>query len=195
MLARELAGCSRCGLRAGAKAPVFGSGPRESRVVLVGEAPGAAEDESGIPFVGASGRLLSQLLEESGLRRDELFITNAVKCRPPDNRTPQKDELSCCLCWLRRQLEMIRPDGIITVGNVPSRALLGRREGVTALRGRFYSLEIGGRTAWVRPIFHPAYLLRNRTRRPGSPILLTLEDLKDVACRVSAPAQSKGDLS
>ncbi len=149
--------------------------------MVVGEAPGAEEDRLGLPFVGPSGQLLSQLMAEAGLDCGDCFITNAVKCRPPQNRTPHRGEIAACLGWLKAQIALQRPRLILTVGNVASRVLLETREGVTALRGRFHRRDFQGMELWFRPVFHPAYLLRNRSKAPGSPTALTLEDLSAVA--------------
>ncbi len=133
-----------------------------------------------MPFVGRSGRHMTQLMAEAGLDREEIFITNAVKCRPPENRTPRRKETQACLDWLKAQISLLKPRLILTVGNVPTRTLLETKEGITALRGRFYHRQIEGLEVLIRPLFHPAYLLRIRSRVPGSPTALTLEDFAAV---------------
>lgn len=178
-LRNEVVACERCPLAETRLHAVFGEGPERTPVVLVGEAPGAKEDESGRPFVGLSGRLLSELLEEAGLPREKLFITNTVKCRPPENRLPSKAETAACRPFLAAQLRHIRPRLVITAGNAPTRALLGTKEGITTLRGRLHTCVWEGMELSVLPLFHPSYLLRNRERAEGSPIMLTLADIRE----------------
>lgn len=126
-------------------------------LMFVGEGPGAEEDRQGLPFVGRSGRLLDQLmLEELGITRERVYITNVVKCRPPDNRDPEADEIESCRPWLEQQLELVDPKVIVTLGKFASQLLLQSREGITRLRGRCY--EFGGRI--LVPTVHPAYVLR-----------------------------------
>ena len=184
-LLREVGVCTGCRLSESRTRTVFGEGPAPSPVVVVGEAPGAQEDAEGVPFVGRSGRFLTSLLEEAGLPREKLFITNMVKCRPPENRLPAKDELASCRPWLRVQMEILSPLLVLAVGNVPSRAFLGRKEGITSLRGNFYPCSWDGLNFTLRPVFHPSYLLRNRRRGEGTPIDLTLEDFREVVTFVT----------
>ena len=176
----EVSVCTRCGLCESRIQAVFGEGPADSPVMLVGEAPGAQEDAAGMPFVGRSGKFLTSLLEEAGLPREKLFITNMVKCRPPENRLPAREELACCRSWLRAQMETLRPLLVLAVGNVPTRAFLGTKEGITNLRGNFLPCSWEGMNFTLRPVFHPSYLLRNRKVEEGSPIALTLKDLREV---------------
>ena len=178
-LREEVSACTRCGLWENRTQTVFGEGPVPSPVVIVGEAPGAQEDAAGKPFVGRSGQFLTSLMEEAGLRREKVFITNMVKCRPPENRLPAKEELASCRPWLRAQLETLKPLLVLAVGNVPTRAFLGTKEGITTLRGRFFPCPWEGMNFTLLPIFHPSYLLRNRTTGEGTPINLTLEDFRD----------------
>ena len=169
---------------------VPGEGPENARIVIVGEAPGAEEERTGRPFIGRSGRLLTEILAAAGLDRDRIFITSICKCRPPRNRTPLKPERAACTPWLMAQLDLIRPQTILAVGNVPTQTLLGVRTGIKALRGRFYSCRIGEREVLLRPLFHPAYLLRNPRRTPGSPWDLMLGDLTEVRTYLEGnPAQ------
>ncbi len=176
---KEVETCARCPLAANRTRAVFGEGPETTSIVLVGEAPGVKEDESGRPFVGLSGRLLSELLEEAGLPREKLFITNTVKCRPPENRLPSKTESAACRQFLAAQLRHIRPRLVITAGNAPTRAVLGTKEGISTLRGRLRSCVWEEMEFSVLPLFHPSYLLRNRGRAEGSPIALTLADIRE----------------
>ncbi|MDY4031530.1 MAG: uracil-DNA glycosylase [Pyramidobacter sp.] len=156
---------------------VPGEGPENARLMIVGEAPGAEEERTGRPFVGRSGRLLTEILAAAGLKREEIFITSVCKCRPPKNRTPLRTEIAACLPWLAAQFEAIRPRLVLAVGNVPSQTLLGVRTGINGLRGRFHQFAWNGRTMTLRPLFHPAYLLRNPRRVEGSPWDKMLRDL------------------
>ncbi len=179
-LRRKVEVCTRCTLWESRTHAVFGEGPANSPVMLVGEAPGAQEDAAGMPFVGRSGKLLTSLLEEAGLPREKLFITNMVKCRPPENRLPTREELAWCSPWLRAQMESLHPLLVLAVGNVPTRAFLATKAGITTLRGSFTPCTWKGMNFTLRPIFHPSYLLRNRKVEAGSPIALTLEDFREV---------------
>ena len=156
-LARAAASCVACPLAAGRTQVVFGTGDSHARVLFVGEGPGREEDLAGEPFVGRSGKLLDRLIdEELGMRRDECYIANVVKCRPPGNRDPLPDEVATCRHFLDDQVALIAPDVIVTLGNFASRALLATTDGVTRLRGRSYPLG----NASVVPTFHPAAALR-----------------------------------
>ncbi len=152
-----------CSSLSGASRPVFGEGPRDARLVFVGEAPGAQEDETGRPFVGAAGQKLDQIIGAMGLDRESVFITNILKARPPENRTPTVDEIECCAPYLREQLRIIRPEVIITLGGPATKFLLATNEGITRLRGRWGAWEDDALRIPVMPTFHPAYLLRNYT--------------------------------
>lgn len=157
VVAAEAAACARCRLAETRTQVVFGVGDPTADLLVVGEGPGAEEDRRGEPFVGRSGRLLDQLvLEEMGLTRDRFYIANVVKCRPPDNRDPQPDEIEACRPWLDRQLELISPRVVLTVGNFATRTLLSTKEGITRLRGRTYPFG----AAVLVPTFHPAAVLR-----------------------------------
>lgn len=156
-LADAAAGCTRCPLAAGRTHVVFGMGEPASRFVLVGEGPGAEEDRQGLPFVGRSGQLLDRLLfEELGRTREHCYIANVVKCRPPGNRDPEPDEIAACRPYLERQLELIDPLVVVTLGNFSTRLLLDTREGITKLRGREYPYRSGV----LVPTVHPAFVLR-----------------------------------
>jgi DNA polymerase len=149
-------GCTACRLAEGRLNVVFGDGNPLADVVFVGEAPGAREDEQGLPFVGPSGKLLEQLLGEIGLRREDVYIANVVKCRPPKNRDPRPDEIDACKGYLREQLTLIDPKVVVTLGNFSSKLLLNTETGITRLRGTAY--EWWGR--YLVPTFHPAAALR-----------------------------------
>lgn len=150
-------GCTRCGLHAGRQNVVFGEGSPEARVMCVGEAPGAVEDETGRPFVGRAGRLLDRLLLTAGFAREEVYICNVLKCRPPGNRDPRPDEIEACSPYLLRQLELIDPEVIVAFGTFAARTLLDVRESLGRLRGRTH-LYAGYP---VVVTYHPAALLRN----------------------------------
>ncbi len=159
---RRLGECTLCALHESRTQIVFGSGNPEADIVLVGEAPGAREDERGTPFVGAAGKLLDRMLERIELARDDIYIANVLKCRPPKNRNPRPDEIETCVPFLFEQLRAIDPTVIGTLGNFATRVLLGTREGVTALRGRTFPVD--GFT--VLPMYHPAAALHNGGLRP-----------------------------
>jgi uracil-DNA glycosylase family 4 len=156
-LAAEASGCTRCALAAGRTHVVFGMGDPSARLMFVGEGPGAEEDRQGLPFVGRSGQLLDRLLlEELGIGRDRCYIANVVKCRPPENRDPKPEEITACRPYLERQIELIRPLVIVTLGNFSTKLLLDTAEGITKLRGKSYPYRYGT----LVPTFHPAAVLR-----------------------------------
>lgn len=148
--------CVACSLAEGRTQVVFGAGSSVADVLIVGEAPGQQEDEQGIPFVGRSGQLLITLLGEIGLQREDVYITNVAKCRPPGNRDPRPDEIDACKGYLKRQIELIDPTVVITLGNFSTKLLLKTTTGITRMRGRAY--EWWGR--FLVPTFHPAAALR-----------------------------------
>ena len=159
LLADEAASCTACGLAEGRTQVVFGTGAPDADVVFVGEAPGAREDEQGVPFVGRSGQLLDRLLaEELGVERSDVYIANVVKCRPPDNRDPRPDEIAACRPWLAHQLDLVDPVVIVTLGNFASRLLLDTATGITKLRGADY--RYGNPPRHLVPTFPPAAALR-----------------------------------
>jgi len=156
-LRSEVLGCTRCELAATRTQVVFGSGPSDASVMIVGEAPGVEEDRTGVPFVGRSGQLLVRVVgEELGLARDDCFIANVVKCRPPDNRDPRRVEVETCRPYLAEQIRLVAPVVVLTVGNFAARLLLETREGITRLRGRSYPFG----DATLVPTLHPAAVLR-----------------------------------
>jgi uracil-DNA glycosylase len=153
-------GCVRCpDLAATRKTVVFGSGNADADLMFVGEAPGASEDEQGVPFVGRAGKLLETLLGEVGLRRDDVFIANVLKCRPPGNRDPLPVEIDNCQDYLHRQVELIQPTVICTLGNFSTKLLRGDPTGITRLHGQPEVLTLGRRAVRLYPIFHPAAAL------------------------------------
>ena len=155
--------CTACRLAEGRLNVVFGDGNPSADVVFVGEAPGAREDEQGLPFVGPSGKLLERLLSEIGLRREDVYIANVVKCRPLKNRDPRPDEIEACKGYLRNQLSLIDPKVVVTLGNFSSKLLLNTETGITRLRGTAY--EWWGR--YLVPTFHPAAALRGSAQVLG----------------------------
>ena len=157
LLAADAAGCTRCRLADGRTTVVFGSGSPTARLLFVGEGPGAEEDRTGLPFVGRSGKLLDKLmLEEIGISRDQAYIANVVKCRPPDNRDPKPDEIEACRPYLAQQLDLIRPAVVLTLGRFAAQLLLNTTEGIMKLRGRSYPFAHGV----LIPTLHPAAALR-----------------------------------
>jgi uracil-DNA glycosylase family 4 len=152
--------CTRCTLAASRTNVVFGSGSPVADVMIVGEGPGQQEDEQGLPFVGRSGQLLETLLAEIGLRREDVYIANVVKCRPPGNRDPRPDEIDACKGFLRRQIELVDPIVVVTLGNFSTKLLLRTEVGITRMRGVAY--EWWGR--YLVPTFHPAAALRGGDR-------------------------------
>src|SRR6266566_4458883 len=153
----DLGDCHRCRLAAGRKTIVFGQGSARAQLVFVGEGPGADEDEQGLPFVGRAGQLLNRMLQSIGIKREDVYICNVVKCRPPGNRTPERDEIESCSPFLFRQIEAIRPRLVCCLGAPAVKTLLGLKEGMLKIRGRFY--DYGGTKALAT--VHPAYVLRN----------------------------------
>jgi len=149
--------CTRCKLCQGRNRIVFGTGDPGARLMFIGEGPGADEDRQGLPFVGRAGQLLNQIIKAMGFSREEVYIANVVKCRPPDNRAPQPDETAACTPFLFRQIEIIRPEVIVTLGSPATFALVPGSAGITKIRGTFREF----RGIPVMPTFHPAYLLRN----------------------------------
>lgn len=153
-------GCTLCPLASGRTQVVFGEGDPAAGLMIVGEGPGREEDLQGRPFVGRSGQLLDRLLmEEAGLARDQVYIANVVKCRPPNNRDPLPDEIAACRPYLEQQVAIIDPAVVITLGNFASKTLLGTTEGITRLRGRTYPFP-GASGPVIVPTFHPAAALR-----------------------------------
>lgn len=159
--ALEAAGCTRCRLAQGRTQVVFGSGHPTAELMFIGEGPGFHEDKQGEPFVGAAGQLLNRMLGEIGLTREEVYIGNVVKCRPPGNRDPQADEIEACTPWLVEQLSLIQPSVVVTLGNFATRFVLNTQTGITRLRGQVH--EWHGRT--VIPTFHPAAILHGGGER------------------------------
>lgn len=175
-MAEEVAGCNRCVLAAGREHTVFGEGSHQPKLVIVGEAPGAEEDRTGRPFVGPAGQLLTKMLAAIGLAREDVFICNLLKCRPPGNRNPRPDEVASCKPFLREQLRLLQAPMILAMGSPAARELLQTRRGIMSLRGRFMNTRDGYR---VMPTFHPAFVLRRPEAKRD-----VWEDLKKVAAEL-----------
>ncbi len=154
--------CSLCSLSETRNRVVFGSGNQASRIMLIGEAPGANEDRGGLPFIGQAGRLLDETLEEVGLLRSDLYIANVLKCRPPKNRNPRKSEIGMCRPWLDRQIDVIDPAVVVPMGNFALNLFTVETISIGKARGNRF--DYNGRT--VLPIYHPAALLYNRSLLP-----------------------------
>jgi DNA polymerase len=153
--------CTRCNLANGRTQVVFGAGKADADLMFVGEGPGEQEDLTGVPFVGRAGKLLTQLIEGIGLTRDDVYIANVVKCRPPGNRDPLPDEIAACSPWLDRQLELVAPRVVVTLGNFATKLLLQTKDGITKLRGREFAYQRAGVEAVLVPTFHPSAVLRS----------------------------------
>jgi uracil-DNA glycosylase len=167
----DIGDCTRCGLCEGRTQVVNTNGNRQARLMFVGEAPGADEDAQGKPFVGRAGQLLTKIIEAIGLKREEVIIGNVNRCRPPGNRQPTLEEAAICRPFLFREIAAVQPEVIVVLGNTALRNLLETREGITRVRGRFQDF----RGIKVMPTFHPAYLLRDPSKKRE-----TWEDLKKV---------------
>lgn len=153
--------CSGCQLRQGCRHPVFGEGNPETDLMLVGEAPGADEDRQGLPFVGRAGQLLNRILEAIGMSREEVYITNVIKCRPPGNRLPEAGEVKECFPYLEKQIEIIDPEIVVCLGSLSTRTLIRKDAKITRMRGQW--VKQGER--WYMPTFHPAALLRDVNKK------------------------------
>ena len=154
---KNLGDCQRCRLGATRNKLVFGAGNPKARLVFVGEGPGADEDQKGEPFVGDAGKMLNRIISAMGLQREEVYICNVVKCRPPQNRNPEKDEIAACSPFLLRQLHSIKPDVIVALGTFAAQTVLGSKEPISRLRGKFHDFH----GVPLMPTYHPSYLLRS----------------------------------
>lgn len=177
-LAAAAAGCTRCRLAEGRRKVVFGAGDPDADLMFIGEGPGAEEDRQGLPFVGPAGQLLTRIIEAMGLTRDQVYIANVVKCRPPGNRDPQPDEAQACREYLDGQIDLVRPRVIVALGRVAAQSLLGNELALGRMRGQWY--KVRGVDTLVT--YHPAALLRNAAlKRP------TWEDVQKVMARLREP--------
>jgi DNA polymerase len=154
---QDIGDCTRCRLSKGRKNIVFGVGNIDADIMFVGEGPGADEDEQGEPFVGRAGQLLNNMISAMGIRREDVYIANVVKCRPPGNRTPERDECDTCSPFLMKQIETIKPKVIVALGAVAAKTLLGINDSMVNLRGRVYDFK----DTKLAVTYHPAYLLRD----------------------------------
>jgi uracil-DNA glycosylase len=157
--AAQIADCTRCRLSQGRTQVVFGVGNPDADLMFVGEAPGFHEDKQGFPFVGQAGKLLDQLLGGIGLSREDVYIANVIKCRPPGNRDPMADEIEACESHLFRQVELIKPTLVGTLGNFATKLLSGKQLGITRVHGEEQQVTLGGRTVLLYPLYHPAAAL------------------------------------
>ncbi|HEV2323247.1 MAG TPA: uracil-DNA glycosylase [Terracidiphilus sp.] len=157
VIREDIGECTRCALHTGRHTIVFGQGDPDARLMFVGEGPGADEDAQGLPFVGRAGQLLNNMIAAMGLKREQVYIANVVKCRPPNNRTPEPGEANTCLPFLMRQIDVIRPQVLVALGATAATYLLGQRQPLAALRGRIHAV----RGASLIVTYHPAYLLRD----------------------------------
>ena len=159
VLSRQVAGCTRCRLHEGRTQVVFGNGNPDADLMFVGEAPGFHEDKQGLPFVGQAGKLLDKLLAGIGLERGDVFVCNVLKCRPPGNRDPVPDEKEACEPYLFRQVELIKPKVIATLGNHATKQLSGKETGITRVHGQEQRLKVGAFDVLLYPLYHPAAAL------------------------------------
>jgi len=157
--AAQTAACTRCRLAEGRTQVVFGNGDPNADLMFVGEAPGFHEDKQGVPFVGQAGKLLDQLLVGIGLTREDVFVANVLKCRPPGNRDPMPDEIEACESHLFRQVELIEPKVVATLGNFSTKLLSGKPLGITRVHGQVQQVTLGGRSVLLYPLYHPAAAL------------------------------------
>lgn len=175
LLSAQAQVCTACRLAETRTKVVFGEGNPDAKVIIVGEGPGEEEDKTGRPFVGKAGQLLDRILEAAGIPRESIYISNIVKCRPPQNRVPLPDEAKTCTSlWLGKQLELIRPQIIVPLGATAAEFFLGEKVSITKIRGQWMDWH----GILLFPMFHPAYLLRNPSRAAGSPKHLTWIDIQ-----------------
>ncbi|HEX7199493.1 MAG TPA: uracil-DNA glycosylase, partial [Dongiaceae bacterium] len=175
-MAEVVAACRRCRLCEGRQKTVFGSGDPNADLMFIGEGPGAEEDRQGLPFVGRAGELLTRIIEAIDLRRDQVYIANIVKCRPPGNRDPQPDEVAACRAYLERQIELVQPKVIVALGRIAAQTLLGNDSPIGRMRGQWF--RVLGVATMVT--YHPAALLRNPALKRA-----TWEDMQQVRDRLA----------
>ena len=166
--------CRKCKLCHNRTNVVFGTGNKQADLMFIGEGPGADEDKQGIPFVGRAGKLMNMAFEAIGLKREEVYIANIVKCRPPGNRNPEDDEATVCLNYLRNQVILVKPKIVVLLGSVALKNILGKEYGITASRGKW----VEKRGIWYMPTWHPAALLRDENKK-----IDFIMDLKEVMSR------------
>ncbi len=188
----EVKGCTRCGLSTTRTQTVFGQGNADARLVFVGEAPGFEEDKQGLAFVGRAGQLLTKMITAMGLTREDVFICNVLKCRPPENRDPSSDEIFACGDYLRRQIKIIGPELLVALGAPAAKTLLHTAAPIGKLRGRFHDYFLSGvagegPSVPLMPTYHPAYLLRSPEKKSN-----TWEDLQMVMARLGLAPHTGG---
>lgn len=166
--------CRKCKLCQNRTNVVFGTGNKQADLMFIGEGPGADEDKQGIPFVGKAGKLMNMAFEAIGLKREDVYIANIVKCRPPGNRNPEDDEVTACLNYLRNQVILVKPKIVVLLGSVALKNILGKEYGITASRGKW----VEKRGIWYMPTWHPAALLRDENKK-----IDFIMDLKEVMSR------------
>jgi len=182
--------CAKCTLSKTRTKVVFGHGPVPCDLMLIGEGPGENEDLSGLPFVGRAGQLLTQILSSINIDREkDIYITNIVKCRPPENRAPLSDETEACYPYLEAQVKLVAPKIILLAGAPATKVVMKNDEPMSKIRGQW--LKLSGTDISVMPIFHPSYLLRNASKDPGSPKWLTWQDMKEVRGALDFFAKAK----
>src|SRR6195952_3805294 len=172
-----------CALKSTATRLVFADGNPLARIMFVGEAPGREEDIEGLPFVGRSGQLLNRMIAAIGLKRGDVYIANVIPWRPPGNRTPTPQETKICLPFIQRQIELVNPDVLVTLGNPSTQTLLSTRDGIMKTRGRWFDYDTGTRKIRALPTFHPAYLLRSPSYKR-----LAWQDLRAIATALEQPS-------
>ena len=160
-LENSIKGCNKCKLCNSRNNIVFGVGNKNAKIMFIGEGPGADEDAQGMPFVGKAGQLMNKAFEGIGLKRDDVYIANIVKCRPPQNRNPEKDEVEACINYLRNQVMIVKPKIIVLLGSVALKNILGEEYSITKIRGNW----IERKGIWYMPTFHPAALLRDESKK------------------------------
>ncbi len=173
-------GCEKCPLAKSRTNVVFSDGTPNPKLMLIGEAPGFYEDQQGKPFVGKAGQLLDRIFASVGFTRDDIYICNTLKCRPPDNRNPLPEEKEACWEYLKAQIDIIQPKIILLCGNVAVQSILGDVGGITRIRGKWFEGSEIVYGAKLMPIFHPSYLLRNDSREKGSPKWLMWQDIQEI---------------
>ena len=179
--------CRLCGLCNERKSVVFASGDSNADLMIIGEGPGRYEDESGVPFVGRAGQLLDKILASVNIKRQDTYICNIVKCRPPQNRVPSNDEMAACRPYLDAQVHFVQPKLILLAGSTAVQAVLQVKDPISRIRGKWFDYKNSAR---VMAVFHPSYLLRNDSREVGSPKWLMWQDIKEVRRALNALQQN-----
>jgi uracil-DNA glycosylase family 4 len=181
----DVAKCIACPLHSTRTQTVFADGNPQARLMVIGEGPGQQEDESGLPFVGRAGQLLTKILASAGFNRPhDVYIANVVKCRPPENRKPNPAEMQSCVGYLKAQIELVKPDVIILAGATAVEGVLGVKQPISKLRGTWLNYPSRQGNIAVMPMFHPSYLLRNPSPNEGTPKWKTWQDMLAVKARL-----------